>query len=572
MASEQVSGEHMDARTDIYAFGAALYEMATRQHPFREDSTPRLFDSILHQPVVPPRALNPRISPEMERIILKCLEKDPGERYQSAKEVVVDLRPLLAPTATSVSSALPARTNKWKWWAPAVAGAVLLLLLAIALAFDLGGIRWRMGGHRTALIRSIAVLPLENLSHDAAQKYSAARGLAGVPARVTLIDKRNYNLFRPMLYQVAAGVLSADQISGPLRSILSHQRNAEVLMDEVTGIDTGRRVVHLRQREIPYDYLILATGIQYNYFGHDEWRRVAPGLESLDDADLIRGKILLAFERAEEMAALGLADREAIRQHLTFVLVGAGTVGVEMSSTLAEMSRMALAHDFRHIDTRSAQILLYEAASRVLPTYPEGLSTKAQRHLESLGVKVFTNTRVTSVDADGMVANGQRIRSSTVLWGAGVLASPAGHWLGAAMDKSGKIIVNSDLSVPGHPEIFAIGDTAHVAALSRNLLGIKSKESMDMPGVAQPAIQEGRYVAALIRRRVTGQPPPAPFWYWDKGDLAIVGRIVRGRRSSSSAVHGISGEGCLGSCAHLFSHWVREPVLRHPAMGNDVSD
>ncbi|PYL82830.1 MAG: FAD-dependent oxidoreductase, partial [Verrucomicrobia bacterium] len=298
----------------------------------------------------------------------------------------------------------------------------------------------------------------------------------------------------------------------------------EVLMDEVSGVDTEKRLVRLKQHSISYDYLVLATGIQYNYFGHDEWRRVAHGLESLDDADLIRGKILLAFERAEEIAALDHADTERIRQLLTFVLVGAGTVGVEMASTLAEMSRMALAHDFRHIDPRHAQILLYEAAPRVLPTFPEDLSAKAQRHLESLGVKIYTNTRVTSVDADGVVAGGQRVRSSTVLWGAGVLASPAGHWLGAAMDKSGKIIVGSDLSVPGHPEIFAIGDTAHVVAPSRNLLGIKSKGPMVMPGVAQPAIQAGRYVAALIRRRVAGQPPPAPFWYWDKGDLAIAGR------------------------------------------------
>ncbi|HLV95912.1 MAG TPA: NAD(P)/FAD-dependent oxidoreductase [Candidatus Acidoferrales bacterium] len=353
----------------------------------------------------------------------------------------------------------------------------------------------------------------------------AARALKGAPVSVTLVDKRNYHLFRPMLYQVATGLLSADQIAGPLRSILSRQSNAEVLQDEVTGIDPAKRLVQLKQHVVPYDYLILATGIQYNYFGHDEWRQVAPGLESLDDADLIRGKVLTAFERAEEIAALNHADTATIRQLLTFVLVGAGTVGVEMASTLAEMSRMALARDFRHIDTRSAQILLYEAAPRILPTFPESLSVDAQRHLESLGVKVFTNTRVTSADENGIVANGERVPSSTVLWGAGVLASPAGRWLGAEMDKSGKIVVGADLSVPGHPEIFAIGDTAHVVAESRNLLGIKSKQQpMVMPGVAQPAIQEGQYVARLIRRRVEGKEPPAPFWYWDKGDLAIVGR------------------------------------------------
>src|SRR6059058_2301307 len=352
----------------------------------------------------------------------------------------------------------------------------------------------------------------------------AARALAGAPVSVTLVDKRNYHLFRPMLYQVATGLLSADQISGPLRSILSRQANVEVLMDEVSGVDTEKRLVRLKQHSISYDYLVLATGIQYNYFGHDEWRRVAHGLESLDDADLIRGKILLAFERAEEIAALDHADTEQIRQLLTFVLVGAGTVGVEMASTLAEMSRMALAHDFHHIDARSARILLYETAPRVLPSYPEVLSAKAQRHLEQLGVKVCTSTRVTSVDADGIIANGHRVPAATVLWGAGVLASPAGRWINSATDKSGRIIVNSDLSVPDHPEIFAIGDTAHVVAHSRNLLGIKSNEPMLMPGVAQPAIQEGRYVARLIRYRVAGTKPPGPFWYWDKGDLAIVGR------------------------------------------------
>src|SRR5213594_3760990 len=352
----------------------------------------------------------------------------------------------------------------------------------------------------------------------------AARALGGAPVSVTLIDKRNYHLFRPLLYQAATGLLSADEISGPLRSILSRQNNIDVLLGEATGVDTQKRVVCLEQHDVPYDFLILATGVQYNYFGHDEWSRIAPGLVSLSDADRIRAKVLLAFEQAEELAALGLAQTTSIQKLLTFVLVGAGTVGVEMASTLAEMSRMALAHDFHHIDARSARILLYETAPRVLPSYPEVLSAKAQRHLEQLGVKVYTSTRVTSIDADGIIANGQRVPAATVLWGAGVLAAPAGRWTNSATDNTGRIIVNSDLSVPDHPEIFAIGDTAHVVAHSRNLLGIKSKKTMLMPGVAQPAIEEGRYVARLIRYRVDGTKPPKPFWYLDKGDLAIVGR------------------------------------------------
>jgi NADH dehydrogenase len=352
----------------------------------------------------------------------------------------------------------------------------------------------------------------------------AARALRSAAVNVTLIDKRNYHLFRPMLYQVATGLLSADEIAGPLRSILSQQTNVEVLLDEVTGINPDQRFVHLQQRELPYDFLILATGIKYNYFGHDEWRQFAPGLESLDDADMIRSKILLAFERAEEMASSGQAGTEEIQRLLTFALVGAGTVGVEMASTLAEMSQMALAHDFRHIDPTSARILLYEAGPRILPTYPEDLSTRAQRHLESLGVQVHTSARVTKVDSEGIVVNGERVLAATVLWGAGVVASPAGRWLNVATDKSGKIIVGPDLSIPRHPEVFAIGDTAHVIAPARNLLGMKSQSSMLLPGVAQPAIQEGKYVADLIRRRVEGRRGPAPFWYWDKGDLAIVGR------------------------------------------------
>lgn len=353
---------------------------------------------------------------------------------------------------------------------------------------------------------------------------SAARSLRRAPVGVTLIDRRNYHLFRPMLYQVATGLLSADEISGPLRSILSRQKNIAVLLDEVTGIDTEQRIVHLNRGDLEYDFLILATGIQYNYFGHDEWREFAPGLESLDDADFIRGKILRAFERAEEMASIEQAGTEKIRGQLTFALVGAGTVGVEMAGTLAEMSRMALAHDFRHIDPKSARILLFEAAPRVLPTYSEDLSFKAQMHLEKLGVEVHTNARVTSVDSEGIVVGGERIYAGTVLWGAGVVASPAGRWLRVETDRSGKIIVGPDLSVPGHSEIFAVGDTAHVVAPVRNLLGIKAKDPITLPGVAQPAIQEGEYVADVIRRRVSGQSKPEPFWYWDKGDLAIVGR------------------------------------------------
>src|SRR6478752_76458 len=354
---------------------------------------------------------------------------------------------------------------------------------------------------------------------------SAARHLRRAAVRVTLIDKRNYHLFRPMLYQVATGLLSDDEIAGPLRSILSNQENVDVVLDEVTGISAQQRVVHLKHRDLGYDFLIVATGIQYNYFGHEEWRQFAPCLESLDDADVIRSKILLAFERAEAMASRPQSvPAEEIRRLLTFALVGAGTVGVEMAGTLAEMSRMAFAHDFRYIDPRTARIVLYEAAPRVLPTYPEILSRRAQHHLESLGVEVFTNARVTNVDSDGIVVRGQKVPAATVLWGAGVVASPAGRWLGAETDQSGKVIVEPDFSVRDHPEVFVIGDTAHVVAPVRNLFGIKSRTPMLMPGVAQPAIQEGKYVAEVIRRRVAGRSQPEPFWYWDKGDLAIVGR------------------------------------------------
>ncbi len=354
--------------------------------------------------------------------------------------------------------------------------------------------------------------------------FYAARSLAKAPVQVTLVDKRNYHLFRPMLYQVATGLLSGDEIAPPLRVLFSSRKNIDVLMAEVTGIDTKNHRVLLTECELPYDYLILATGIRVNYFGHEEWKPIAPGLDALEDADKIRSRMLRAFEDAEQLALCGDADRDALKELLTFVLVGGGTVGVELAGTIAEMAKMALAHDFRHLGPGAAQVMLFEGTPRILPSFAEVLSAKATRHLEELGVKVFTGTKVESVDAEGIVADGKRIRSRNVMWTAGVAASPAARWLGAEADKSGRVKVNPDLSVPGHAEIFAIGDTALVIANTRNLLGFKSGTSVQMPGLAQPAIQQGEYVAELIRRRTTGKAAPEPFWYWDKGDLAVVGR------------------------------------------------
>lgn len=352
----------------------------------------------------------------------------------------------------------------------------------------------------------------------------AARGLTRAPVAVTVVDKHNYHLFRPMLYQVATGLLSSDEVAAPIRSILRRQKNATVLMTEVVGIDAHARVVLTREGTVGYDYLVLASGIEYNYFGHEEWKSLAPGLASVDDADRIRGKILTAFESAEKLAVSGKADASTLHELLTFVQVGGGTAGVEMAGTVAEMARMALAKDFRHIDPRSAHILLFEAASRILPTYPERLSEKARLHLERLGVEVHTNARVERVDEHGVMVNGERVASRTVVWTAGVVASPAGRWLGVEVDRDGRIKVGPDLSVPGHENVFAVGDTAAITTQTRSLIGIRSATPELLPGVAQVAIQGGRYIAKLIRRRVDGERSARPFWYWDKGNLAIVGR------------------------------------------------
>ena len=338
---------------------------------------------------------------------------------------------------------------------------------------------------------------------------AAAKALARAPVDITVIDRRNYHLFQPLLYQVATAALSPAEIAWPIRSILRGQKNTRVLLGRVTGVDVAGRAVLIGERRVPYDYLMLATGARHAYFGHDDWETFAPGLKKIDDATEIRRRILLAFERAE--MAEDARERERL---LTFVIVGGGPTGVELAGTLAELASRALAEDFRHIDSRETRVLLAEAGPRLLPSFPERLSAVAQRALARLGVETRLGHPVTAVDADGVEIDGKRIAAATVLWAAGVAASPAGKWLGVERDRAGRIKVAPDLTVPGHPEIFAVGDT--VLALGR--------DGAPLPGVAPVAKQQGSYVARVIRARLRGRPAPAPFRYFNVGNLATVGR------------------------------------------------
>lgn len=337
----------------------------------------------------------------------------------------------------------------------------------------------------------------------------AAKALRRVDADITLVDRRNYHLFQPLLYQVAVAGLAPSDIAWPIRSILSRQNNVSVLMDEVTDIDAdGRRVV-LKGGSIGYDSLILAMGATHSYFGHEEWSPVAPGLKSLDDATLIRRRVLMAFEQAE------MADDESDRERLMrFVIVGGGPTGVELAGTIAELARHTLAADFRHIDPRRAKVTLVEAGDRILPAFHESLSRYAKRSLEKLGVEVRLGVPVTHCDADGVKLGGEAMASSTVVWAAGVAATPAGKWLGAETDRSGKVIVQPDLSVAGHPDIFVIGDGAHV----------QNEQGDPVPGIAPAAKQQGRYVARLIKTRIEDKSPPPVFRYRHAGNLATIGR------------------------------------------------
>lgn len=336
----------------------------------------------------------------------------------------------------------------------------------------------------------------------------AAKTLKGADADVTVVDRHNYHLFQPLLYQVATAALSPAQIAAPVRSILRGQTNVTVRLGRVTGVDMASRLVELEGERLPYDWLILATGARHAYFGHDDWEQFAPGLKKIEDATSIRREILMAFERAENVA-----DQERHR-FLTFVVIGGGPTGVEMAGSIAELANMALAKDFRHIDPRQTRVILVEAGARILTSFPESLSARAVRSLARLGVETRVNAAVTQCDAQGVVAGGERIDSDCVIWAAGVAASPAARWLRAEADRVGRVKVNPDLTLPGHPEIFVIGDTALV-------MGKKGKP---VPGVAPAAKQQGIYAARAIRARLEGRPPLKPFRYINVGNLATIGR------------------------------------------------
>jgi NADH:quinone reductase (non-electrogenic) len=357
---------------------------------------------------------------------------------------------------------------------------------------------------------------------------AAAKALRKAPTQNILIDRANHHVFQPLLYQVATSVLSPAQISSPIRGILRKQKNTIVIMGEVTGVDKEQRcvLVNSPDREhvpVPYDYLILATGVRHSYFGHNEFERFAPGLKSLADADAIRNKVLQAFEQAEAEE-----DVNRHRDLLTFILVGAGPTGVEMAAALAVLVRTTLRSEFRRIDPASARIVLLDAAPKVLGTFAPDLSTAAKERLEKLGVEVRLSHAVENIDEEGVIVGGERIASKSVIWTAGVAPSPAGKWLGVETDRAGRVRVQSDLRVPGYPDIFVIGDTASL-----------DQDGKPLPGVAQVAMQQGRYVGKLIRRQLAGESRVKPFRYFDKGNMAVVGKGFAILQSGKLRMHGL---------------------------------
>jgi NADH dehydrogenase len=336
-----------------------------------------------------------------------------------------------------------------------------------------------------------------------------AKALRRAAADVIVIDRQNHHCFQPLLYQVATAALSPAEIAWPIRHILRPQRNATVLMEEVHGIDPLKKRVHTQFGDVPYDYLIIATGAMHSYFGHDEWSDYAPGLKRIEDATRVRRSILIAFERAEVVQ-----DPDEQRRLLTFVIVGGGATGVEMAGAIADVARQTLAADFRRIDPRSARIVLIEAGQRVLPTFPQNLSDYARDTLTRGGVEIKTATLVTKCDARGVDLKDGRIDAGTIIWAAGVTASPAARWLNVEADAAGRVKVGPDLSIPNYPEIFVIGDTATLA----------DNKGHPIPGTAPAAKQMGKYVGKLISARIAGREWRKPFHYMHLGDLATIGR------------------------------------------------
>ena len=337
----------------------------------------------------------------------------------------------------------------------------------------------------------------------------AAKALAHAPVDVTVVDRQNHHCFQPLLYQVATAALSPGDMAWPIRHMLSRQRNVTVQMQEVRAVDTGARVVRTDSADIPYDYLILATGATHSYFGHDEWASVAPGLKRIEDAILIRRGLLMAFERAE------VTENQNERARLlTFVVVGGGPTGVELAGAIAEVARQTLPPDFRRIDPRAARILLIQSGPRLLPALPENLSAYAKRTLERMGVEVVIGSAVTKCDRTGVEAGGRAIEAGTIIWAAGVVASPVAAWLGASHDRAGRVLVEPNLSVPGLPDVFVVGDAAAVPTAPGRIV----------PGLAAAAKQMGRYVGGVVAATASGRPHPDLFRYRHQGDLATIGR------------------------------------------------
>lgn len=358
---------------------------------------------------------------------------------------------------------------------------------------------------------------------------AAAKALRRAPVTVALIDRSNHNVFQPLLYQVATSVLAAGQIASPIRGLLADQANASVMLGTVTNVDTAAQQVIVDSGgrvgvQVEYDYLVLATGVTHSYFGHEEFARFAPGLKSLADAESLRNHILKAFECAEVEE-----DLERRKALMTFLLVGAGPTGVEMASAIAVMAKTTLRRDFRRIDPRSVHIVLVDMGKRPLAAFSEKLSEAAKRRLLKLGVDVRLGLPVETIDENGAVVGGERISSKTVIWTAGVAPSPAGRWLNCEVDRSGRVRIKPNLTVQGHPEIFVVGDTASL-----------EQDGRPLPGVAQVAIQQGRYAANSIARRVTQNPPLSPFRYFDKGNLAVVGGSFAVLHSGSVEMSGFA--------------------------------